>query len=1341
MASENNHDLANQRPTRLSRSTRMLRYGSLLLFAVLLFLAAGIGWLAGTESGANAAWNFFSKRVPGAPQVQGLQGRLTGPLQLQRVTADSTDRTLIFHDVEIDWQPSALLHGQVHVSRLRIGHIEVKNKLRKTSEPARLPATLALPVQVKVDRLQVDSGAIAWGPVTVVELGAFSFGLSYDGNAYHLSVDRLAVQSAAAANPFSGTLRGQLSLASNKPYALEGDFAGGGKTEIADRTVGVSGRIGLVGSLESMQADGSFAVSQLQGNAVQALGQVHGKLQLQPFSDRPLGASNVTMQALDLALLSPGLPHTHLDARMAATANGSGELVLDNAAAGLFNDNRLPLSFLRLAFRQSGERIEFKNIQANLGSVAQPAGKISGAGHYADGALELALRTDRLDAKRLDSRMRATRMAGDIEMRHANGRQNFSLALAEPLKRNNLIVSAHAQLANEKISVDRADVRLGQSSMHAAGEIELAGTRRFRAQGRFIRFRPEEFGTFTQLPVLLLNGEFSLQGMRTPALQADLSFRIADSSLAGYGLEGEGQAQLRADRIHVPHLQLAAGDNRLTMQGELAQRSSRLAFFLHAPKLQQLGPEFGGSLEASGSAGGTPQAPHVSLQWQAANLRLPGRLQIQAAQGKAEIDIERGQPFSLRAAEFDASVAGLQGSTQQIGLLSAKGRFSPVPDAPLTLDLQVQNFHGAGWRAERIAVTGKGTTAQHALIAIVMQPAQPGRPAQRLALEASGGLRELAKQPEWRGAIERFDAEGPFAARLMQAAPLRISQQRMQLDRFRVEGDSAVIVIDQLARDARGIASRGRFERLQVSGFIKPTSPDPLFSTDLQLDGEWDISLEKSISGKAKIRRRQGDVLIRGAAPMALGLRMLEAQASAEGGRISIQALADGARLGRIDLDASTGASGTAGLALASDAPLSGRLRVDMPSIAWAGSLVSPSLITEGRIQSTVSMSGTIDKPQLAGQIAADGLRLLFTDSGIDLRQGTLQSEFIGSQLHIRSLRFPSAEGQLSVAGTIDLIAEEPSAQLMLNAQRFALLDRSDRRLTASGNSQLDVAGKRAKINGAFQIDSGFFDIGRQGAPQLSDDVVIAGRNKKQGQKMAAAVDITVGLGENVKLQGRGVNASLRGQLRLVNAAGEMPRAQGTVTIAKGTYNAYGRELAIESGVLRFTGPVNNPALDILAMRRNQEVEAGVSVRGTVLAPRVTLVSEPNVPDAEKLSWLVLGHGMTAGGEADLSMLQSAAASLLSGGAQAGVQSQLASAFGLDTVSLSTSQDTLQQRIVTLGKQVSSRLYVSYQQGLEAASSVVLFRYTLSPRITLEAEAGTRGALSIFYNFAFEGGK
>ena len=403
--------------------------------------------------------------------------------------------------------------------------------------------------------------------------------------------------------------------------------------------------------------------------------------------------------------------------------------------------------------------------------------------------------------------------------------------------------------------------------------------------------------------------------------------------------------------------------------------------------------------------------------------------------------------------------------------------------------------------------------------------------------------------------------------------------------------------------------------------------------------------------------------------------------------------------------------------------------------------MISPMLVTEGSLQGDVVLAGTTANPRITGRMDADKLRLSFTDTGVDLKQGTLRSEFRGDQLIIRELRFTNG-GTLSISGPLSMVNQQLALDLSVTAAQYKLIDRSDRKLVVSGSSDVGWHEGRAKVNGSFTADSGFFDIGSTEMPQLSDDVVIVGRNQNQGTKTVLALDLKLGLGKKgIHLQGRGLDAMLAGDINLLADGGEALRAVGDLRVVSGTFKAYGRELEIEQGILRFNGPIGNPALNIVAMRRGLEVEAGVSVGGTVLRPRVTLVSDPTVPDAEKLSWLVLGHGLSDSGDGDIGALQAVVGSLLAQGAASGVTSQISTMFGLDDVSVGTDNSSggnLEERIVTLGKRISSRLYVSYKQGLDNAGSALVLRYTLTRRLTVEGEAGSRSVLSLFYNFAFD---
>jgi translocation and assembly module TamB len=277
---------------------------------------------------------------------------------------------------------------------------------------------------------------------------------------------------------------------------------------------------------------------------------------------------------------------------------------------------------------------------------------------------------------------------------------------------------------------------------------------------------------------------------------------------------------------------------------------------------------------------------------------------------------------------------------------------------------------------------------------------------------------------------------------------------------------------------------------------------------------------------------------------------------------------------------------------------------------------------------------------------------------------------------------------------------------------------------------------------GSLRADSGFFSFESSALPRLGEDVVVAGRepperkDQRIGRKENPSpvdVDLDLDLGRELRIQGRGIDTILAGKVHVrTNEAGVLD-ASGTVRAVRGSVTAYGTRLAIERGRLIFDGPLNKPSLDILAMRRNQEVEAGVAVTGTLQNPVVRIVSEPQVPEGEALSWLVLGRAPGAGSSADLSMLQTAAGALLGGGAQR----SLAQTLGVDSISVGGGGD-LGGRFVTVGKRISDRAMVLFEQGLGGTASVLRLDYELSRLWSLSASTGQQSDVGLRFRYSFD---
>jgi translocation and assembly module TamB len=301
------------------------------------------------------------------------------------------------------------------------------------------------------------------------------------------------------------------------------------------------------------------------------------------------------------------------------------------------------------------------------------------------------------------------------------------------------------------------------------------------------------------------------------------------------------------------------------------------------------------------------------------------------------------------------------------------------------------------------------------------------------------------------------------------------------------------------------------------------------------------------------------------------------------------------------------------------------------------------------------------------------------------------------------------------------------------------------------------LAGDVLSLNGKLGVDKALIILPSESAPVLGDDVVVrptasaasapdpntstpavkqAAGDARAMPTIVARVQVDLDLGESFQVRGRGADTRLAGQLQLQASGSANPTLRGTVRTRRGTFAAYGQKLDIEQGVLHFVGPLDNPALDILAIRPKLTQRVGVQVLGTAQSPVIRLYADPELPEAEKLAWLVLGRSASgSGGESAL--LQQAALTLLAGSGR-GPSTSLTQALGLDELSFRSASDTSSGAGITLGKRLSNDFYVAYENGLAGTMGVFTIFYDLSKRLTLRAQTGGESAVDLIWTTRFD---
>lgn len=1252
-----------------------------LLFAVIA-LSAATGWLLATSSGLQWLASMASRSSGGALALQGTSGTLLGPMGAQTLIYTDGDMRVTVRDMRLDWRPAALLARRLDIATLTAQGVEVLSP--PSDEPLSLPKDLRLPLPLSLGRIEIGSLQVFSQAGGTPDFAAtrLTARLESNGRQHRLSELRASLE--------YGELIASAQIEGTRPFTLQAraDLAGHGVKQ-ARIAANVSGTLENI----TLKAQGSGAGLSGQGEAL-----------LRPFTPFPLAALTLSVNGLDPRAFSPDAPQASLALQAKLRQNAAGRLEGDvsakNASPAPLDQGGLPLNEIHSRATISAETFHFEALNLILAGGGRISGHISWQLKQASGAADLTI--SHLDPAALDTRLRPALLAGKATLSGDIQAQQGLIALED----GKLSLDASLMRSGDTLTLDSLHLSHGQAALTGQGRLGFGGGRPFAFTGELQHF---DLSAFLQAPQSDLNARLELAGELMPQANGTLSFTLAKSQWASQIVSGGGQIAFSGMNRASGETELRLGDNRLNARGTYGTPGERLELTLAAPALEQLGPGFGGALNAHATLAGSTAKPEIAFEVKGSQLILPGEHHLAS--------LSAGGSLQGEAVNFNIDAAGYQ----------------------RTAEVLLQN----------LSLAIQGSRSRHDL----STRAQLGNET-ALDLHASGGLTDPAKgwsNMQWQGMLSKLTATGQIPFHLLAAAPLTLGRERISLGKaeFAVAGGRAQLTSTEWA--PKNWTSRGRFSRIG----LRPEGITVENKNVLRLEGNWEVSAAPDLAGKLRIRREGGDWVLPGDQALALCVQDLQLSAQVSANRLTAELNARGARLGdwRANIALPLARSGS-GWTVLPAAPLSGKIHIDVADLSWVGPALDSNIKSGGRLALAADVAGTFGKPHLRGQLSGNDLAVALLDQGIRLQQGKLTARLDQSRLHIDQLNFVAPHqppprdrllaglklakepGNISLSGMIDPLGKR--GNLELSAIRLPLAQRSDRWIIASGQGRIGFEQNTLTLGGKITADAGLISQPAAGRPELSDDVVILGRQAPAREGPRISIDAALDLGEQFYLRASGLESRLAGQLRLQSTSGQPLRATGSIATYNATFKAYGQNLVVERGIVNFQGPLDNPGLNVLALRKNLPVEAGVTVTGTVRRPIVRLVATPNVPDPEKLSWIVLGRAPDASGT-DTSLLLTAAGSIL-GGQSGGITGQLAQALGVDELSLNQAQngDPLTSQIVTVGKRLSARAFLSYEQGLTAVAGTTKLTYSLTPRISIVTRAGFDNAIDVLYTFHFD---
>ena len=216
-------------------------------------------------------------------------------------------------------------------------------------------------------------------------------------------------------------------------------------------------------------------------------------------------------------------------------------------------------------------------------------------------------------------------------------------------------------------------------------------------------------------------------------------------------------------------------------------------------------------------------------------------------------------------------------------------------------------------------------------------------------------------------------------------------------------------------------------------------------------------------------------------------------------------------------------------------------------------------------------------------------------------------------------------------------------------------------------------------------------------------------------------IDVTISIPNSFRIESERLNIELEGNLR-IRHQGDRPIITGELKPTKGRLSFMGRYFEIQRGsVFFYGGDEMNPSFDLSLKARVTDVDIFIKLTGTALEPEVELTSNPSRSESDIMSLLLFGRSMNDLDGSQSNLLQQRTAEILMVFGASKLEGEMSRRLGVDMFTFQQSTRDPNQTALTVGKYISNKTMLKYEQGLEnSANFLINLEYQLTRRFKLE---------------------
>jgi len=419
---------------------------------------------------------------------------------------------------------------------------------------------------------------------------------------------------------------------------------------------------------------------------------------------------------------------------------------------------------------------------------------------------------------------------------------------------------------------------------------------------------------------------------------------------------------------------------------------------------------------------------------------------------------------------------------------------------------------------------------------------------------------------------------------------------------------------------------------------------------------------------------------------------------------------------------------------------LSGDINIVDIDLAFIEPLIYQVDVLNGVVSGAGIVGGTLGKPEIIGQFNVNNGYLAGDELPVTLENFQFSIESSGERASITGSA-NSGKGLAKITGSLAW-GDEFNYRMLLHGDNFEFDDNKGLKLHFSPNIIVEGDDKGAKVTGDIVIPYALIKVEQlpQSAIQVSNDVIIIDSDDFTVKPTYPLdVQVNIKLLDNVKIDSFGLESRITGAVSIVLDEDGNLFSDGMLQFEDGRYRSFGQDLYIRKGQVVFSGSVENPYINVEAIRNTELTEdnviVGIRLIGPVKKPVFTIFSEPEMQQTRMISYLLRGRDINSEDETSQDVVITTMLVGSSLGQGKDVIGFLGDTLGVTDFAIDTRGQGDDTRVEVSGY-VLPGVQIRYGIGLFSDLSEVVVRYEIIPKLYIELMTGVDSAVDLYYKFS-----